>query len=190
MCGATCSSVQDCACRSLLCVPTYVTSSVLVRQMPPVISLHCCRVWLAPSRIRISLAFVGCKADMVLCRKLPEKFGQLLSEDQLKQIEELGLLADLDDQVNYTTTWRTTCPASACHRLPTFTGFCSFVTASQLCSVQCSCMRSCGAALSQHDTSLCGYTSACCFVCHACLCQAVADLLVSADSIPRSNTLQ
>ena len=36
---------------------------------------------------------------MTLCRKLPEKFGGLLSEDQLKQIEELGLLADLDDQV-------------------------------------------------------------------------------------------
>ena len=35
-----------------------------------------------------------------MCRKLPEKFGKLLSEDQLKQIEELGLLADLDDQVS------------------------------------------------------------------------------------------
>ncbi len=32
-------------------------------------------------------------------RKLPAKFGELLSEEQLKEIEELGLLADLDDQV-------------------------------------------------------------------------------------------
>lgn len=35
----------------------------------------------------------------LFCRKLPAKFGDLLSEDQLKEIEELGLLADLDDQV-------------------------------------------------------------------------------------------
>ena len=39
------------------------------------------------------------EANNVLCRKLPAKFGDLLSEDQLKEIEELGLLADLDDQV-------------------------------------------------------------------------------------------
>lgn len=43
----------------------------------------------------------GCNASVTLsCRKLPEKFGKLLAEDQLKQIEELGLLADLDDQVS------------------------------------------------------------------------------------------
>ena len=36
---------------------------------------------------------------MVPHRKLPAKFGGLLSEEQLKEIEELGLLADLDDQV-------------------------------------------------------------------------------------------
>ena len=34
------------------------------------------------------------------CRGLPEKFGDLLSEEQYKEIEELGLLADLDDQVS------------------------------------------------------------------------------------------
>jgi len=36
---------------------------------------------------------------LLLRRKLPAKFGELLSEEQLKEIEELGLLADLDDQV-------------------------------------------------------------------------------------------
>ena len=35
----------------------------------------------------------------LVLRKLPEKFGDLLSKDQLQEIEELGLLADLDDQV-------------------------------------------------------------------------------------------
>lgn len=39
------------------------------------------------------------EAKSVVYRKLPAKFGDLLSEDQLKEIEELGLLADLDDQV-------------------------------------------------------------------------------------------
>ena len=33
------------------------------------------------------------------CRNLPSKFGDKLSEEQLQQIEELGLLADIDDQV-------------------------------------------------------------------------------------------
>ena len=50
--------------------------------------LHCCFTHAA-----------GAEANIVLCRKLPAKFGDLLSEDQLKEIEELGLLADLDDQV-------------------------------------------------------------------------------------------
>ena len=36
---------------------------------------------------------------MVPHRKLPEKFGGLLFEEQLKEIKELGLLADLDNQV-------------------------------------------------------------------------------------------
>lgn len=50
---------------------------------------------------------------MSSCRKLPEKFGKLLSEDQLKQIEELGLLADLDDQVG-------PAPTKLCMPLATF----------------------------------------------------------------------
>jgi len=41
----------------------------------------------------------GAESNILLCRKLPAKFGDLLSEDQLNEIEELGLLADLDDQV-------------------------------------------------------------------------------------------
>ena len=53
---------------------------------------------------------------MFSCRKLPEKFGKLLSEDQLQQIEELGLLADLDDQVRLVPNTRVAC-SSACHRL-------------------------------------------------------------------------
>lgn len=38
------------------------------------------------------------RASDAYYRKLPAKFGGLLSEEQLKEIEELGLLADLDDQ--------------------------------------------------------------------------------------------
>ena len=51
---------------------------------------------------------------MFSCRKLPEKFGKLLSDDQLKQIEELGLLADLDDQVGLVPNTSAAC-SSACH---------------------------------------------------------------------------
>lgn len=36
------------------------------------------------------------------CRNLPNKFGDKLSKEQLQQVEELGLLADIDDQVRPT----------------------------------------------------------------------------------------
>jgi hypothetical protein len=34
-----------------------------------------------------------------LCRKLPEKIGDALTPQQYQDIEELGILADKDDQV-------------------------------------------------------------------------------------------
>lgn len=34
-----------------------------------------------------------------VCRKLPEKMGDALTEQQYRDIEELGILADKDDQV-------------------------------------------------------------------------------------------
>ena len=36
---------------------------------------------------------------MLVCRQLPEKIGDLLSEEQYAMVEELGLLVDKDDQV-------------------------------------------------------------------------------------------
>ena len=47
------------------------------------------------------------------CRNLPDKFGDKLSKEQLQQIEELGLLADIDDQVCPTDNSSSACVLKA-----------------------------------------------------------------------------
>ena len=49
-----------------------------------------------------------------VCRNLPNKFGDKLSKEQLQQIEELGLLADIDDQVCTTSRRVLLLCSSAC----------------------------------------------------------------------------
>ncbi len=36
----------------------------------------------------------------VLCRNLPEKIGDVLTAEQYKEVKELGILVDKDDQVS------------------------------------------------------------------------------------------
>lgn len=55
--------------------------------------------WLLMSQDRWLCKLPVLKHFVGFCRQLPEKFGELLSAEQYKEIEELGLLADLDDQV-------------------------------------------------------------------------------------------
>lgn len=35
-----------------------------------------------------------------MCRNLPEKIGDVLTEEQYREVKELGLLVDKDDQVS------------------------------------------------------------------------------------------
>jgi hypothetical protein len=37
---------------------------------------------------------------MLPCRNLPEKIGDILTQEQYKEVYELGLLVDKDDQVS------------------------------------------------------------------------------------------
>lgn len=39
-------------------------------------------------------------ARLCICRKLPEKIGDVLTPEQYKEVKELGLLVDKDDQVS------------------------------------------------------------------------------------------
>jgi len=36
---------------------------------------------------------------LLFCRKLPEKIGDVLTPEQYREVKELGLLVDRDDQV-------------------------------------------------------------------------------------------
>ena len=100
--GAT-SSVQDCIGRSMLCglnvCQIQYACEAEASRLHQCNFTHCCLVGCLRTTV-IHCTHMGWQGRRVFCRKLPEKFGDLLSEDQLKQIEELGLLADLDDQVN------------------------------------------------------------------------------------------
>lgn len=53
------------------------------------------------------------------CRKLPEKIGDALTPQQYKDIEELGILADKDDQVLYLLLYQACCAPESqhCHLL-------------------------------------------------------------------------
>ncbi len=41
------------------------------------------------------------RACVTACRNLPAKIGDVLTPEQYKQVQELGLLVDKDDQVNF-----------------------------------------------------------------------------------------